>query len=259
MPRYDYGGVSDQGYNRETNEDYITMVELDKDVLFAVVADGAGSKGTNTQPAAIVTNELVSLVRDAYKADKDFFLENASYLLNTFMLCSNRVLGAFKMGNEELYSGYSASVTCALFDAIGHLTFAHAGNTRLYLMRMKKDGDLPPLIQLTTDHTVAMLQVQNGEMEPMQYYVHPDRLSLYSGIGMLLSPDIQTFELDLVKGDIILMSTDGIHFAVRQKPMRNLILEANDCESAVRTLISGAKETKYMDNMSAIMVFDVET
>ena len=44
LNNYLYGGATDIGYKRETNEDYINIIELDSSTLFAALADGAGSK-----------------------------------------------------------------------------------------------------------------------------------------------------------------------------------------------------------------------
>ena len=43
MKNYIYGGSSNIGYKRTTNEDFINAVELDNQTLFALVADGAGA------------------------------------------------------------------------------------------------------------------------------------------------------------------------------------------------------------------------
>ena len=66
MENYIYGGVTDIGYKRDINEDYINIVELDDKTLFAIVADGAGSKCSAIQPASIVSSEMVQILRRVF-------------------------------------------------------------------------------------------------------------------------------------------------------------------------------------------------
>ena len=44
MKNYLYGGATDVGYNRENNEDYMNVIELNDSTLLAILCDGAGSK-----------------------------------------------------------------------------------------------------------------------------------------------------------------------------------------------------------------------
>ena len=72
---------------------------------------------------------------------------------------ANRILGAFQMGNEELFSGYSASVTCCLFLPDRKIAIGHSGNTRLYIIRNGKVN------LITHDHTQAYELLQEGKID----------------------------------------------------------------------------------------------
>lgn len=257
MSKYLYSGKSDVGYAREYNEDYIQVIELDENNLFAMVLDGTGSKGQPLKPAAIVSNEISLLIHKIFDQDKELFLENTELFLDVFLSCANRVLGGFKLSNEDLYGGYATAITCCLFDENQKMTFAHAGNTRLYLLReSKKAGSVPVLKQLTQDHTSGAKMVGIGEITQEEYHTHPSRLDIYSGMGVITNPLIQTFSTKLKKNDIILMTTDGIHCAIRPEIITQFILQSENTEKAAETLILGAKTVKYVDNMSAVIVWN---
>lgn len=254
MNNYMYGGFSDVGFMREINEDYISAIELDNTTLFAVIADGQGSKASSMQPASIAATEMNYIIRRVFKQDKELLLENPEVFLAEAMQAANRVIGAFKSANEELYAGFGSSVTCCLMWEGGHYSFAHAGNTRLYLIKFDKQG-LPKMIQLTKDHTKARKLYDDGIITLEQYHTHPDRLVLNSGLGEWVNIEIQTYTDVMKPQDFILMTTDGIHYAVTPNPIMEFVVRSESCEDAAHVLIDAAKSQKYVDNMSALIIW----
>ena len=254
MNNFLYGGKSDIGYERENNEDYIGAWELDDSTLFVIVADGAGSKASTLQPASICVSDIYDSLKEAFTENKELFLSNVEFFLKFALERANKILGAFKYGNEELYAGFASSITCAVLWDDGNFAFAHAGNTRLYLIRMNKDG-IPSIRVLTRDHTVAQKLLDEGVLNPSQYHTHPDRLALISGLGVVTEPVIQTFQGSIKEQDFLLLTSDGIHYALRPEVMSDLIMASQNCDDAVDTLIRAAYSVKYNDNMSAMLVF----
>lgn len=250
--KYVYGGVSDIGYGREINEDYLDFVSLSEDVLFGVVADGVGSKASAMQPAAIASSEITQAVYRLYTYDAAAFLASPRLMLLEAMHIANRVLAAFKVSNEELYSGFGVCVTCCLVYNGNKFCFAHAGNTRLYLIRNK--DNVPTIRQLSKDHTKAAEMLDEEIITPEQFVLHPDRTIYTSGLGVFAEPKIQLFDGTLKEGDIILITTDGIHYAIRPEALSDITMQAGSWDAATRTLIEGAKMQKYVDNMTAAII-----
>lgn len=249
MSKYICGGIADIGAERENQEDFIQFKELDEDTLFCVIADGTGSKKEHLQPAAIVAMEIIEYITDLYTEKKEAFVIDPEYFLKKAMQEAGKILGAFKMGNEELYSGYAASVTCCLLMKDERMYVGHSGNTRLYLIR---NGMLK---QLTNDHTKAATLLNEGKIDVLTYHVHPDRLKITSGIGVVVNPEIQTFSGKMKENDLILMTTDGVHYAIQPSAIAEIVLNSTDCRSATENLIDAAKNiVKYPDNMSAMLI-----
>ena len=256
MKNYFYGGASDVGYSRENNEDYMNVIELDDTTLFAILCDGAGSKCSSLQPAAIAANHICDAVKRIYKAEPDLFLSYTALFLQEALLSANQVLGAFRKGNEDLYAGFGSGVTCCVCSEKGNITFAHTGNSRIYLIRINPKDKLPTMRQLTLDHTKAQRLLDEGHITSEQYHTHPDRLTITSCLGVSSDPIIQTYTGSLKKDDILLMTTDGIHYAIIPDAIMQLVIAAENCDSAVGTLIKAAKMQKYPDNMSAIVLWN---
>ena len=248
-----YGGKSDVGYQREINEDYVGAAELGDDAILAIIADGSGSKASSLQPASIAAREVTDAVKRIYEKDgPEFLFENAEPVLRESMHFAGRVLGAFKAGNDELYSGFFSSMSCVLLQNEGGIALAHAGNTRIYIVR---SGSIR---QLTKDHTQAEKLMDDGAISELDYYSHPGNIVMTSGLGVLTDPVIQTYAGRIKSGDMILMTTDGIHYAVRPEPMVDIIMAAGNCDDAAQSLIQAGVSQKRPDNMAAmLLVYDI--
>lgn len=256
MNNYLYGGASDVGYGRENNEDYMNVVELDDSTLFAIVCDGGGSKCSSLQPAAITANHICETIQRLFKSDKALLFEHAGLFLQEAILSANQVLGAFKKGNEEMYAGFGSGVTCCLCSDKGNFSFAHTGNSRIYLIRIHAKDKLPQMKLLTRDHTKAQRLLDEGHITLEHYHTHPDRLTITSCLGVSSDPVIQTYTGKLKKDDILLMTTDGIHYAIIPDAIMQLVVASENCDHAVKALIEAAKMQKYPDNASAIVLWN---
>lgn len=249
MKKYSIAATTDIGVSRERQEDYIFFKELDEKNLFCVIADGTGSRPSIPQPASIICLEIGNFIQTMWKNKKKDFCLDPKFYMKLAMLIANKVIGAFKMGNEELYSGFAASVTCCLFTENNQIFIAHCGNTRVYMLR---NG---VLTQLTKDYTKANELLNMGKITKEEYYVHADRLLITNGIGLVTEPEIQLRAGRIKDDDIILMTTDGVHYAIQPQAMAEIILKSQNCEMAAYNLVDAAKNIiKYPDNMSAMVL-----
>jgi serine/threonine protein phosphatase PrpC len=116
---------------------------------------------------------------------------------------------------------------------------------------------MPVITQLTYDHTKAYDAYLSGKLTTEQYHTHPDRLSLTSGLGIFTDPQIQTMTNKIKNGDIIVMTTDGIHYAIKENAIRDIVLRSENTSGAAQSLILAAREMKYEDNMSAMVLYSI--
>ena len=130
---------------------------------------------------------------------------------------------------------------------------SHTGNTRLYLIRNK--NGTTGIRQLTTDHTAARELLDRNSITEEEYYVHHERNRLTSALGFVSSPQIQVMSANVKENDILLLTTDGIHYAVRPEVMLEIVIGSDNCGKAVENLIYAAKTQEYNDNMSAAVIY----
>lgn len=96
-----------------------------------------------------------------------------------------------------------------------------------------------------------------GEISADRYHTTLERLQLTSGLGFFPEPEIHIISGAFKENNIILMTTDGIHYCIKEDAMLNIILMSQNTHDAVEALIMGARQLKYEDNMSAVTIFNV--
>lgn len=248
-----FDGLSDIGLERERQEDAIFQSSYDKDTKLFIIADGTGLVNEQMNPAEIACVEVSNYIKRQYDHDKDFLINNADYIMEEALYTANRVLGAFHVINEEVYSGFGCCMTaCLVYE--DKFTFAHSGNTRLHLIRGNKENKLS-IRQLTVDHTGGYEKLITHQITENQYLSGTDKLQLTSGLGVFAFPTIQTMTTKFPKNSIIVMTTDGIHYAIWQNAIMELVLKAENTLSAAQALIEAAKMQKYPDNMSSMVIY----
>lgn len=250
-----YDGKSDMGYERTIQEDAINVTELDDDTKLLVIADGSGGLPNQLSCGDIVAAKISQYIKDIFEINKEALLNSPESFLTQSLKIVNDTVGMFRIANEEKFAGFGCSVTaCLIYNDT--FSFAHSGNTRLYIIRTNKKKDETVLKLLTNDHTRGYEAVLDGKLDLEKYYTSPDRLVLTSCIGVFSDPEIQTLTAPIKQNDIIVMTTKGIHFAIKQSAIFSLVVASQDTSAAVNTLIEGAKSVEYSDNMSTIIAWN---
>ena len=247
--------MSDIGLNKELQEDIIYHVEYGKNIHLFVITDGVGTVNEQMNPAAIACSEVSGYIKRVYEYDEDVLKENAEFILQMALYSANRVLGTFHLVNDEQYNGFGTSMTaCLTYDK--KFSFAHCGNTRLHLIKVNKGGQ-PIINQLTLDHTEGFEKLARKEITEELYLTGLEKLKLTSALGVFSDPDIQTSTSRFEKNNIIVMTTDGIHYPLWQASILDLVLKAENTSSACKALIDAAKIMQYPDNMSAMVIYSL--
>ena len=220
-----YSGKSNVGFNMKTNEDYILFNESDfGDCLFTSIADGSGAKNGTFRPSSIAVHQTETFLKRLYNKNTQLLLDNSKLFMEQAFLSANDVLIGFKLG--------------------------HAGNTRLYIIRDQK------VLQLTKDHTEGQKLVDSGVISEESYYTAIERLMLYNGIGISATPIVQVGQIQLKKNDVIVMTTDGIHYAYRKEAFFDILMNTQTMDEAAEQMVETALQLKvYPDNISVNVIW----
>ena len=245
-PGIELGNLTDIGCHRSQNEDYYCYAESQDDDEFVrkgrliVIADGMGGHPGSQMASGIA----VESVRAAYLANDAGAPETA---LVEALQAAHLAIRDFVRENRE-FEGMGTTCIAAVLRG-SELTYAHVGDSRLYLVRNAT------IVQLTRDQTVVNRLFEQGLITEQELENHPNRgvLTTALGVGDTVAAEVPEIPIVLEPADILLMCTDGLHDLVKDGEMATAVA-ANSPTSACHALIELAKSRGGFDNITVQIV-----
>lgn len=228
---------------RANNEDRLAHC-YSREALLMVVADGMGGHYYGEIAAQIAVQTLIeSFQREANPEIRDPF-----HFLQESMMNAHRAITDFTALHKLNDSPRTTCVACLIQDNIAY--WAHAGDSRLYLMRGGK------VLFHTRDHSRVQLLMDQGTINAAQAAVHPDRNKVYSCLGGTHTPEIElSRKTPLEAGDVLSLCTDGL-WGVVPDEIHALALKSENLIRAVPMLLDQADlhGGPTADNLSIVVV-----
>ncbi|HXF78196.1 MAG TPA: protein phosphatase 2C domain-containing protein, partial [Usitatibacter sp.] len=183
--------------DRDGNEDRIGY-SYSRDVLLMTVADGMGGHLGGEVAAEIAITEVTRRFQNEarHKLRKPFdFLVSA-------IQSAHRAIVSHAVEQNLLECPRTTVVACIVQN--GNAYWAHAGDSRLYVLRKGQ------VVARTQDHSRVQMMIDAGEITPEAATRHPERNKIFSCLGGVVPPQIATGrEFPLETGDTVMLSTDG--------------------------------------------------
>jgi PPM family protein phosphatase len=234
--------LSDVGKSREENEDAFYLLPYDG--VF-IVADGMGGHNGGAEAARLVVEQLPGIIHerlDSIPARRTKALALA--LRDALVEVSLQVL---KEGNGSLeLEGMGATVVLA-YRRKSRLYVAHMGDSRAYLYR---DGKLE---QLTKDHSVIAMMLEDGEITPEEAKTHPARgiVTRFAGMEGTVYPDVTS--LKCTEGDRLLLCSDGLNNMLTDEAITEILSGGGELQKVCRSLVDAANEAGGRDNITVLI------
>ena len=239
--------ASDAGCVRLGNEDYFLYYEPQDDSEFArrgrliVITDGMGGRNAGE----VASRAAAEVIRDLYlHEDSD---DPREVLIAGFRAAHQAIT---ELGAEHPEMQGMGTTCCAAILRNGFLHYGHVGDSRIYLIRDKQPK------QLTADHSLVANLLRDGLITAEEAERHPKRNVLTAALGIdsdFLSADFPVEALQLIEGDVVLMSTDGLHGLVSAQEIALTISDLTLAQ-ACRELVSKAKSRGGPDNITVQMM-----
>ena len=223
------------GNERTENQDRVTRAATPFGDLF-VVADGVGGYQGGAEAAQATADGFVS-----------FLNSHGNLSLNDALQQAVRAISADlqqrSVANPGRH-GMGSTVVLAVIQGTT-ATYAHAGDSRAYLLRDRQ------LRQLTRDHSVMERLVSQGILSSEQARQHPDASVLTRAIGSLSEISLDIADLALQPNDALLLCSDGLWAYAPHKEMEAVVASENLSAAAVATaLLNLALKGGGGDNIS---------
>ena len=247
MLELEFAELSDPGKVREHNEDFIGhAVPASADEarsrgwLFAL-ADGVGGQDRGE----VASRTAVETLQSSFRESKAGEPPNA--LLQRLVQAANlKVYETAAAASPGGSSMCTTVVACMLrFD---RAIVAHVGDSRCYLIRRGR------ATVLTQDHTLVGEQVRVGLLSHEEAAQSERRHLLSRSVGANMFVNVDIDERQLLPGDLLLLSSDGLHGSVMSNEIAAIATKNVDLRESVRELVSLACEKDGSDNISVQLI-----
>jgi serine/threonine protein phosphatase PrpC len=234
------GAATDVGRVRQVNQD--SFLVLDDRGLYAV-ADGMGGH----QGGEVASQLAIEALRSTY-------VEGAVDALAAAIEEANLRIHEEGEADPNLQGMGTTVVAVAVVpdeqgdETTGSLLVANVGDSRAYLFRDDS------LTQLTEDHSMVGDLLREGRITEAEAEVHPQRNIVTRVLGVYDQVDIDLWPVDAVRGDRLLLCSDGLFNEVAGDQIASVLRRLADPQEAAAELVRRAIEGGGRDNVTVLIV-----
>ena len=235
----EYYALTDIGKIREKNQDQAATAINLKDQILGVVCDGMGGHKAGDYASVHTVDRFVEVIREL---GEEHGVQDA---INEAVTAANAYIYQRSRENSNL-SGMGT--TLVLASCIGNEAIvANIGDSRLYLVN-------DAMTQITRDHSLVEEMVTLGGIDREMARNHPDKNIITRAVGVKEKVAADFFEVDLTKGDKLLLCSDGLTNMLRDEEIYQIIQDNKELEQAAKALVDAANENGGRDNIAVVLV-----
>jgi len=251
-------GKTDVGLIREHNEDNFLLADveaglktssLDDNLQFTLgakgalflVCDGMGGAAAGEVASTMAVDTIAAEMENRTPTTRERF---ARSMRRAIELANEKINLQSRINQNERGMG----TTCtAVGLADRNLLVGQIGDSRCYVLRERK------LVQITKDQSLAWQLIEAGAMtvEEAKSFEHAN--IILQALGVQEKVDVVLSSVPLCRGDVVLVSSDGLHGPVTDDEMRDILLAEPDPKKACEVLIGKALEREGPDNISVVV------
>jgi serine/threonine-protein kinase len=236
-----YCSLTTEGPVRPTNEDNLGFWQPedpeDRRVRgsVAVLADGVAGLGRGDVASRTAVEQAVLKFKESSST------ATPKALLQQMFNAANLAIFDAIMSDQERRR-MSTTMTATIFRN-SELTIGHVGDCRVYVVQQGK------IRRFTSDHSYAGIQVKMGLITEAEAMTSKFRYMLTRNLGQEPFIKVDLEIVDLSVGDIVLQCSDGLHGAVMEAEILDVLLHSSPAE-ACQKLVELAVKRGTEDNTS---------
>ena len=235
--------TSDVGKAREINEDYFYISFPDDTVQLFILADGMGGYNGGEIASKLAVTTAKNYILSNYEKSKES-KETLLDLVKNSSQYANMVVYEKAKENADLSKMGTTLDVCLIYQNKAFIS--HIGDSRIY--RMRKEF----FRKLTKDRSYVQKLLDEGKITEEESKNHPKKNMLMKALGCtpFIEPDAMI--KGFIKGDILLMCSDGLTNMVSEDEIQQIIKE-NPTDST-KLLVQKANDLGGKDNITAIII-----
>jgi serine/threonine protein phosphatase PrpC len=248
--KFSHVELSDTGRVRDHNEDALGCVA---DIGLWVLADGMGGYNAGEVASGIAVKTVIDLVTEACRRENRGEIETGTgYMRQTIVLRdaihrANKIINQTAKSQPQCEGMGTTLVACLFFD--NRVSIAHVGDSRLYRMRDNR------FEQITMDHSLLQELVDRGFYSQEEASRSTNRNYVTRALGVEPTVEVEVQEMDVSKGDYVLMCSDGLPDMVEDEDIHLTISTFNNnIDTIGKQLIKLANDNGGRDNVSVVLI-----
>lgn len=227
--------ATDIGCIRTTNEDSYLCIEPN---LYAV-ADGMGGHAAGEIASRIMV-DTVKFHLEHKNPD-----ECTEECLKSTVLEANQQIMKASVDNPD-YNGMGTTISL-FYVHYGYATWAHVGDSRIYLLRNNE------IYQLTNDHSLVNELLQKNKITAEEAENYPHKNILTRAVGVSINLNVDTGSCDILENDKFVICSDGLTNMVSNDEIKQICYD-DSIKNKAQTLVNSAINYGGKDNITCIVV-----
>ena len=236
--------LTDRGCVRTQNQDTYKVEQLDKNTLLCVVCDGMGGAKSGNVASQLAAEVFVQEVKRSWTAAMG--KEKASQILQTAVKLAN--ITVFDQSRQiEEFEGMGTTLVAALVQ--GKLaTVVNVGDSRAYKI------DRAGIRQITKDHSLVQMMVDRGELTAEVARTYPGKNVITRAIGTESTVLTDVFQLEVEKGDCLLLCTDGLSNVIDDQEILFEVAHGVNKQHCCQRLLDIVRGRGAPDNVTSVLI-----
>ena len=232
--------MTDIGRKRLTNQDTVYLSDAPIGVLpnLYIVADGMGGEKAGDYASKSLIGYMLTYIENTMKMPIRAIREAIEY--------ANENLFAEGSKNPNLEGMGTTVVAACIIDNTLHVF--NVGDSRCYIL------DESGISQITKDHSLVEMLVSKGEItrESIEYKANKSKIT--RAVGAEESVLIDSFEVELLGNEYVLLCSDGLTNMVEDEKIYNIVSSGAGVRASAKRLIEEANLSGGSDNISILLI-----
>jgi serine/threonine protein phosphatase PrpC len=251
-------GKTDVGLIREHNEDNLLIADVSralrrgnvtealsiplgpKGALF-LVCDGMGGAAAGEVASQMAVEVIAGTLESEPPLARDMFARRLRHAIEE---ANDRIFSQSRDNQNERGMG----TTCTAVGLVDRtLVVGQIGDSRCYVMRSGR------LAQVTKDQSLAWQLMEAGAMtaEEAKGFEHAN--IILQALGVQERVEVVMSQVELRRGDVVLVSSDGLHGPVTDEEILQVLQDEQDLKKACDRLVERALEREGPDNVTVVV------
>jgi protein phosphatase len=229
--------LTDTGRVRTANQDCFRIVP---GMGLYLLADGMGGARGGERASQMAVEAVVEILgKSAYR--------DAAALLDAVEEANQRVLA--ESMRDPRFEGMGTTLVAALETQENDIAIASVGDSRAWLLEQGK------LRAITEDQTWVQEVGRTLGLDEIALKTHPMRHVLTMAVGVGPALRIRYYAVALKPGEIMMLSSDGLHGVVNEEEMQRILNESDPTlQVKCQELIAAAHAGGSPDNVTVLLI-----